>query len=449
MWKTRFIQEICLVETSSEKGGVLLLQKVIFNIGLRLRSPEIIKKYKFLKESEKWDLNTLENYQLEQLKKIVNIAYNKSEFYKKKFMEVGVTPNDIVTLEDIKKLPMIEKNELLKMSKFIQNDEGYRKLFYSETSGSTGEPLVFYRNSEWDAGHRAAQFRGYSWYGVNPWERNGYFWGYSFDSKRKAKTIILDRLVNRFRLFSYTESDIKDFCNKLKKADYLEGYSSMIYEVAKVINKYSLGPFNLKMVKGTSEKIFDSYQEESIKAFGKKIVSEYGAAETGIIAYECKYGNMHITMENVIVEEIDGEAIVTNLISESFPIIRYKLGDSISLDETTKCKCGMNHKIIKEVLGRVGKVIYGKENMYPSLTLYYIFKNLVLNHDLVLNYQATQHVPGELIIDIEQKLTPEEKNKIDYECRIYFSSDVAVTINESNFKRDFEGKQKDFISYID
>lgn len=426
-----------------------MLNKLIFNIGLRLRSPEILERYTFLKKSEKWDLKTLENHQLKQLKMIVSVAYENSSFYKELFKKNGITPKDIKTLNDIRKLPIIDKKDILHNNESIQNFNDYKKLFYSETSGTTGEPLAFFRNSKWDAGHRAAQFRGYSWYNVKPWEKNGYFWGFSFNSRTKAKTVVLDQLVNRIRLFSYKESDIKKFSKKIKKADYLEGYSSMIYEVAKVINKYSLGPFNLKMVKGTSEKIYDSYQEEAIKAFGQKIISEYGAAETGIIAYECPYGSMHITMENVIVEEVDGEAIITNLISDSFPIIRYRLGDSIIFDEKNNCQCGLKHKIIKEVVGRVGKSIYGKENRYPSLTLYYIFKNLLLNHNLKLNYQTIQKVSGEITINIEQKMSSIEKEKLIKECEVYFSNDIKVEICDSNFEKNYKGKQKDFISFID
>lgn len=99
---------------------------------------------------------------------------------------------------------------------------------------------------------------------------------------------------------------------------------------------------------------------------------------------------MHIMMENVIVEEEDGEAIITNLISDSFPIVRYKLGDSIVLDNETVCSCGLKHKIISEVKGRVGKTIYGNESNYPSLTLYYIFKNLAVKYNTMINYQAIQ-----------------------------------------------------------
>ena len=270
-----------------------MIYKLIFKIGIKLRSPEIIDKYKFLKTSEHWSLEELEAFQLKQLKKIVDIAYKKSPFYRNLFNHARVKVEDIQSLSDIKKIPCITKRELLENTQAIQNKEGYRRLFFSETSGSTGEPLVFYRNCEWDAGHRAAQLRGYSWYDVNPWDLNGYFWGYSFNTKRKIITKTFDNLLNRFRLFSYDKEDIKQFAKKLKRASYLEGYSSMIYEVAKLINEDFLGPFNLKMVKGTSEKVFDSYQEEAKKAFGQKIVNEYGSAETGIIAYECKKGNMN------------------------------------------------------------------------------------------------------------------------------------------------------------
>lgn len=426
-----------------------MLHKIIYSIGLMIRSPELKNKYNFLKKSEKWSIEDLEKHQLKQLKRIISVAYNKSPFYYQLFRDAGVTPKDIKTLEDINKIPSISKRDVLNNIEEIQNKEKYRKLFLSETSGSTGEPLVFYRNSEWDAGHRAAQLRGYSWYGVNPWERNGYFWGYSFSSGKKLKTKIFDIFLNRFRLFSYNESDIVRFTKKLKRAKYLEGYSSMIYEVAKIINKYSLGPLNIKMIKGTSEKIYDSYQEEVIKAFGQKIVSEYGSAETGIIAYECPEGNMHIAMENVIVEEEKGEAIITNLISDSFPVIRYKLGDSIVLDNETICACGMKHRIVKDILGRVGKVIHGVSNKYPSLTLYYIFKNFSLNYDIIVNYQAIQKEKGILEIYIDREIDNKMQENLYQECYSYFSKDLKVTIYPNALKRDYDKKFRDFITEID
>jgi phenylacetate-CoA ligase len=203
------------------------------------------------------------------------------------------------------------------------------------------------------------------------------------------------------------------------------------------------------MVKGTSEKIFKSYHDEVIKAFGTKIISEYGATESGIIAFECPEGNMHINMEGVLVEEIDHEIIVTNLQMKSFPIIRYKLGDYIELDKSEfKCKCGRNHKILKEVTGRIGLPIYGNTEIYPSFTFYYIFKNLDLQYSIKLNYQIIQKEKGILLVRIEQQLQKDERKKMNLEFVKYFGSDIQFELEEKCVLKFENGKLKSFISLI-
>jgi phenylacetate-CoA ligase len=428
---------------------IVLFNKIIYLLGTKLRNNHIFDSYSFLKKSEEWSIDELKSYQLKKCKELVTYAYNNSYFYKNKFDKNNIEPSDLKQLEDLSKFPIVTKNELLNQNDEIQIKVKSEKMFFSETSGSSGEPLVFYRNAKWDARHRAAIFRGYSWYNVHPWNKNGYFWGYNLSSKEKFKTKILDFLQNRFRIFSYDKDSIKSFAKKLSRADYLEGYSSMIYETAKIINQNNMNiTTNLKMIKGTSEKIYDKYQEEVMTAFGKKMISEYGAAEAGIIAFECPEGNMHITMENVIVEEENSEIVITNLLSQSFPIIRYKLGDYIKVNKEKKCDCGMNHYIIEDVLGRVGNLIYGKNKKYPSLTLYYIFKNLALNHNLSLNYQAIQNKKSKLNINVEQEINNKEKNLLINEVEKYFDNDIDYIINTGINIKNIDGKQKDFISNI-
>lgn len=157
---------------------------------------------------------------------------------------------------------------------------------------------------------------------------------------------------------------------------------------------------------------------------------------------------MHIVMENVIVEEEDGEAIITNLISDSFPIIRYKLGDSIILDNATVCPCGLKHKIISEVKGRVGKTIFGKKGKYPSLTLYYIFKNLAVQYNTIVNYQAIQKEKGKLEFYLDRDISRETEVEIRKECKSYFSDDIEVSFYPNALKRDYNEKFSDFISKI-
>lgn len=157
---------------------------------------------------------------------------------------------------------------------------------------------------------------------------------------------------------------------------------------------------------------------------------------------------MHIMMENVIVEEEDGEAIITNLISDSFPIVRYKLGDSIVLDNETVCSCGLKHKIISEVKGRVGKTIYGNESNYPSLTLYYIFKNLAVKYNTMINYQAIQKEKGKLEFYLDRDINREIEIYMRKECKAYFSDDIEISIYPNALKRDYNKKFTDFISEV-
>jgi len=425
-----------------------MFKKLIYNIGQQLRNPSLQKHYQFLKETEKWSLEELEAYQLRQLQDMVSFAYQYSAYYKRKLDAVNVNPSDIKSLKDITKLPVLTKQDVIEYNAEIHTHFNFKKQFKANTSGSSGNALHYLREEEADSFNRAVIQRGYSWFGVHPSDRNGYFWGFNFSTLQKIKTQILDALQNRFRLFSYSDKQRSSFIKKLQKATYIHGYSSMIYETAKHINTNHLPkPKHLKLVKGTSEKIFDHYQDEVIKAFGTKVISEYGAAETGIIAFECPEGNMHITMEGVIVEEMDNEIVVTNLKLKSFPFIRYKLGDYIALDALgTKCKCGLQHPIIKEVTGRVGATVYGNTQQYPSLYFYYIFKNIAKKHQLSLNYQVIQKEKGKLDFLIEEKLSAPEMQLLKNEIHTYFKNDVEYKIIQNVKNKDFTQKKKSFIS---
>jgi phenylacetate-CoA ligase len=424
--------------------------KRIYKIGERLRNPSIATWLPFLQESAAWPLASLEAYQLKKLQELVAVAYANSPYYKNSFDALGLKPGDIQSLEDLKKLPIISKKELLNAHKEIHTNLKFKKYFQANTSGSSGESLKFKREESADSFNRALIYRGYSWYNVNPWELNGYFWGYNFSEREMLKIRMLDSLQNRFRIFNYRKESIDFFIRKLKNAKYLHGYSSMVYETAKIINSQNLEkPANLKMVKGTSEKIFESYQNEIQKAFGLRMISEYGAAETGIIAFECPKGKMHLNMEGVIVEEIDHEIVVTNLQMHAFPIIRYQLGDYIRLaPKTDICECGNQHAIIEEVTGRIGQNVYGKTNTYPSLYFYYIFKNLASKQLLLLTYQVLQQEKGKLIFLIEQQLESNQLKLLEHEIAVYFKNDMEFTIEQSQHITAQNKKLKSFISNI-
>ena len=432
------------------KNISVMIQKLLFKIGQKLRNPSLDICFLFLKSSEVWTMDEIKEYQLNKLKELVEIAFLNSDYYKIKFNKLNLKPSDINTLEDLNKLPIITKEDLITYNTEIHTNLEASKVYDASTSGTSGASLKFKREEKADSFNRASIFRGYSWYGVKPWESNAYFWGFNFSFSEKIKTKILDILQNRFRIFSFQEIDINKFLKKIKKVNYIHGYSSMIYEVAKKMNMKGIKASpKLKLIKGTSEKIKESYQKEVHKAFGLKMISEYGAAETGIIAFECPKGNMHINMEGVIVEEVENEIIVTNLQMHSFPIIRYKLGDYIKLaPKSKKCSCGLQHYILEEVTGRIGNVVYGKKNSYPSLYFYYIFKNLGSKYGLYLNYKVIQNEKGSIIFLIEQSIDQNAINKLESEIITYFKDDIIFEINMNQIVFSKNEKHKSFVSKI-
>jgi len=149
-------------------------------------------------------------------------------------------------------------------------------------------------------------------------------------------------------------------------------------------------------------------------------------------------------METVIVEEINGEIIITNLVSKSFPIIRYRLGDKIIFDNVSFCPCGRESFIIKEVSGRVGKKIYGFKQEYPNWTTNYIFRNLAINKKITLNYQIEQREKGKIILNIEQGLENKQREIFLQEVRKYYGGDVEVEIRTGieTFAQPAVGKER-------
>lgn len=424
------------------------LARLIFEQGARIRNPSLFEQYEFLKSTEFASRQELENIQLENARKFLLFAETQSPYYKKLFQKIGFQSCNLGSIDDIKVIPEIDKETLISENAEIHTQGLSEQCRIAETSGTSGASLSFMRNERWDSLNRASMLRSYDWYDVKPWDRNGYLWGYNIQGSQAIKTQFLDLLQNRFRLFNYSKKEILKFAKKLDGASFLTGYSSMIYEIAKTLNSYELSIPNLKLIKGTSEMILDIYKEECQKAFGRTVTSEYGAAEAGLIAFECPYGGMHINIENLILETNDqGEAIVTNLASQSFPIIRYNLSDSITVTDG-KCACGRQHPMVKEIAGRKGKKVLGTDKEYPALTFYYIFKNIALKDNILLNYKAVQTQRGKVELFIEAEKSSELERTIRRESDTYFKDDVQLKIfYVDRFKME-KRKQQYFESFI-
>jgi phenylacetate-CoA ligase len=107
---------------------------------------------------------------------------------------------------------------------------------------------------------------------------------------------------------------------------------------------------SLRVVMGVGDVMTDECRTEIERGFGAPVRDFYGAAEAGLIAYECPAGmrTYHVNADNLFVEILRdgrrataGEVVVTPLAYEAMPLIRYRLGDAATWADGCPCGSGL------------------------------------------------------------------------------------------------------------
>lgn len=440
------------------------IAKVIFNLGNRLLNEDINKHLEQLKKTQWKNTSDLKLYQWNKLKHLVEHAYENSSYYKALFKKNNIRPDDIKCEDDLKKIPILTKENLKKHYQIMISKDKKYKYSIAKSSGSTGKSVKFYKDRLASGNGRAAMYRGHSWYGVEVGEREARLWGVPLNKKDKIKSQIGDFLLNRIRISDFNINDkiMGDFFLRMKKyrPSYLMGYSSLVYEYAKFIHEKKLDgkSFALKMVKVTAEKLFD-YQREVIETvFDCPVANEYGAAEVGIVAFECPHGGLHMAMEGVYVEVGDkdeetgcSELLITDLDNYYTPIIRYSLGDYGKISKR-KCSCGRESLLFDEIIGRTSDIVFDHNGKGIHSSIFsYILKEITQKYGGIKQYKIYQHKVGEIDIHINKDVDF-NKNAVDFiknQMGKYLGEKTIVNIIYTNYiLREKSGKLRYFVSTI-
>lgn len=154
------------------------MRKIIYLLGEKLRNPSLNVRFNFLKNSESWGKNKLHSYQLERLNALLLFAKEHSSFYEHSLKDITLP---LTSLDEFNKIVIVQKTDLINRNSEVSTVDSFAfsKIFRAETSGTSGQTLEFYKDEFWDSSNRASIRRGYSWYGVEPWDRNGYLWGFN------------------------------------------------------------------------------------------------------------------------------------------------------------------------------------------------------------------------------------------------------------------------------
>ena len=133
----------------------------------------VYKTYKQLMKNQWLDSKQIREIQNHKLRHLVDYAYKNVSYYKKLFDETGLSPEDIKSLDDLKKLPITKKTDLqssiieIIMSRSFSNHE----LIREHTSGSTGRPFTVYFDKDFVLVRDALFLRGLRVAGYRPGQK--------------------------------------------------------------------------------------------------------------------------------------------------------------------------------------------------------------------------------------------------------------------------------------
>jgi phenylacetate-CoA ligase len=321
--------------------------------------------------------------QLERLKWSVAHAYANSPLYREKLDDAGVTPDDIRTLDDVRKLPFTDKSELRRNYPF-----GWRAVPFEDivrihaSSGTTGKKTVVYYTQK-DIDDWAEMFaRCYEMAGVTREDRvqitPGYgLWtagiGFQLGAERLGALAVPVGPGNTAQQLEL----MQDF-----QTTVITGTSSYGLAMAEAIASEGLGPkLNLRIGIFGSERWSKQMRARIEEVMGVETFDIIGMTElygpgTGI---DCRFHEgIHFWGDYFLFEIVDpvtgepvphgqsGEIVATTLAKEAMPLLRYRTRD-VSRLLVEPCRCGSEHPRIDRILGRTDDMfkIHGV-NIYPG-----------------------------------------------------------------------------------
>jgi phenylacetate-CoA ligase len=333
-----------------------------------------------LEQRDGWSRERLLEYQRLQIRRMLEHASEHVPYYRELFSACGIDPALIHNVEDLAKIPILEKAEVrAHWRSFIDERLDPRKLISRHTSGTTGTPVDLVRDVEQESTSFAyADGRHHEIAGMRRGRNKSVSLGghlVAAPDQTRPPFWVLNRPGRQLYMSSYHLSPayMDSYIDAIRKfsPDYIEGYPSSVYALARHITRNRLPPIKLKAVFTTAETLYDDHREAFSRAFGCKTYNQYGCGEMAMFVAECQAGSMHISCDYGIIEVLDdddrpvpagqvGQLVCTSLVNFTQPFIRYRVGDLGALGDGF-CSCGSSLPMLDRIEGRTDAVLITRD----------------------------------------------------------------------------------------
>ncbi len=421
----------------------LINKKIVLPASDTITGWGLNKSLSFLDKSQWWSKDQLLEFQLQRLQQLIAHAYRHTVYYKNMLDEIGLNPQDIKTIQDLKKLPVISKqqfrNAFPEQISSVANDPG-QQYMPNSTSGSTGQQLNYYISKQAYGMINAAALRGWNWMGFELGDK------YLKISQNKRSSFLkrLQDKINNCRLVTceYTPQGMEEILNELNsfQPKILRSYPDPLMFLCQHIKGRKLSFPYLSAINTTGNILTKEARELIEKTFGVPVFDSY-SCEGSTQVFECPTHNYyHLADEYAITEILDekgnevkegerGLLVTTDLWNFASPFIRYN-----SLDYVIKggnCSCGRQLSTIKQIDGRDNDVLITPLKQYliaQTFTTYFKY------FDEIAQFQVVQESDNSLLFRLitNQSFSSVTEEKIIEYWKTYTKNSMNIAVEVVN-----------------
>lgn len=403
----------------------------------------------------------LQELQLTLLNRLIRHCYHTVPYYKKLMNDRGIKVEDVKTLDDIKQFPVLTKKDVLQAGKSIVSTK-YPKWMtrMSYTGGTTGTPMLIWRDLISVGNHHAFFRRQMDWAGIGMRDKMAVLTGRLIvkPDKKNVRLYAYDPFMKELILSTYhlSKDTARGYAEVIRRHNIkaIDGYPSAVYLLAKTCLDSGI-ELKLRSALTSSETLTESMRNTISQAFECRVYDYYGSAERTCIIQTCEHGSYHVIPEYGLTELIpvddsaDGRCrvISTGFWNMAMPLIRYDMGD-ILWKSDKDCSCGRAYPVIKSISGRKGDVIRtpsGREFGAAILT------HLLYGTNHMLESQIIQDAPDHLIIEYVPAEKFSNKDLDDFKGLLakHLPSELRVDTRQVEaVKRTSNGKIQPVVSQL-
>ncbi|MHB0937011.1 MAG: phenylacetate--CoA ligase family protein [Armatimonadota bacterium] len=311
----------------------------------------------------------MQEYQLEALRKILGTALRTVPWFHELAHE-GFHIHDLKTLEDLRRLPIMEKEPIRQDPwRFVREDYQRKRLVVHKTSGTTGKSLHIYWSREglpwWWALHEERVRR---WAGVSQALPRAMIGGRPIvrGSTTAPPFWRFNRHWRQLYMSSYhiSPTTAPHYIGALRRygSRWITGYGSAISLLGEHLLEQP-AELDIKAVLTSGDTVTPRQRQAIEEGFRTRMFDYYGSAEGCCVISECERGSLHVQPEAGILEilgeegnpcppGVEGEFICTGLGNDAMPLVRYRTGDYGCWSKRPKCACGRQSPLVGHITGR-------------------------------------------------------------------------------------------------